>query len=359
MKKRILLVTFSDNSDHQDATFGMYEELKKRNEDVYLIAIRKTKVSINIDTHVKLVNCPNRPGITVKTFNIVELFRILKWIYNKCFDVIYFESLHLWNVPIMMIKRKKTKIFHTIHDVIPHEGDKQAKMVNLMNRVVVKFSDIIILRNRKYINVMSTNYKIDKDKIKCIELWRRFPDYKYTSRNNVFLFFGRLNVYKGVNNLIEIVNACQNIDFNIVGKLDSQIEFIANKLKQEKNVYLKTGYVTEIEMEEAFLNCDWVILPYNSATQSGVIVDAYRFGKPVIAYNVGAISEQIEDGKTGFLIEANNNNKFIEIIRHVTNMNEEKYMQFCRDSYEYGKKKYGVENAVNIFMKLIDNVENR
>lgn len=57
-------------------------------------------------------------------------------------------------------------------------------------------------------------------------------------------------------------------------------------------------------MIDYFHGSDWSILPYTSATQSGVIVDSYRLSRPVIAFNVGAISEQIEGGVTGFLIEA-------------------------------------------------------
>ncbi|MGM9951999.1 MAG: hypothetical protein ACI32Q_01260 [Intestinibaculum porci] len=38
--KKILLVTFSDNADHQDTTFGMYEEMQKCNDyDTYLLTI--------------------------------------------------------------------------------------------------------------------------------------------------------------------------------------------------------------------------------------------------------------------------------------------------------------------------------
>lgn len=48
--------------------------------------------------------------------------------------------VHTWNLPIMMMAGK-TKTYQVIHEVIPHEGDSQVKMVDLMNKAVVKYAD--------------------------------------------------------------------------------------------------------------------------------------------------------------------------------------------------------------------------
>ena len=47
---------------------------------------------------------------------------------------------------------------------------------------------------------------------------------------------------------------------------------------------------------------DLVILPYRSATQSGILSVAYSFLKPVVVTNVGGLSELVEDKKTGIII---------------------------------------------------------
>ena len=58
-----------------------------------------------------------------------------------------------------MIMSGKAKTYQVIHEVIPHEGDSQVKMVDLMNKAVVKFADTIVLRNKTYIQ--------DKSPIVC------------------------------------------------------------------------------------------------------------------------------------------------------------------------------------------------
>lgn len=65
--KKVLLITFSNNADHQDTMFGMYEELKKDSKwDVYLLAIKTPKVPLQRSDHTWLVDCPERPGLTKK-----------------------------------------------------------------------------------------------------------------------------------------------------------------------------------------------------------------------------------------------------------------------------------------------------
>jgi glycosyltransferase involved in cell wall biosynthesis len=48
-----------------------------------------------------------------------------------------------------------------------------------------------------------------------------------------------------------------------------------------------------------------IVLPYTSASQSGVIATAAAFRTPVIATRVGAIAEQIEDRQSGLLVAPN------------------------------------------------------
>ena len=72
--KKVLLVTFSDNADHQDTLFGMYEEMRKRSDwDAYLLCIKTPKVELQQSDHTWLVDCPERPGVTKKTFNLPPL----------------------------------------------------------------------------------------------------------------------------------------------------------------------------------------------------------------------------------------------------------------------------------------------
>ena len=351
---KLLLVTFSDNADHQDTVFGMYEELRKdRDIDVYLLAIKAPKVPLKKSSHTWLVDCPKRPGITKKTFDLPLLHSIVSHVKKTHFDAIWFESLHVWNLPIMKAVKGKTHIYHVIHEVIPHEGGRQVKGVRFFNKTLVKLADTIVLRNKTYIPAMIDRYHISPDRVKYMELWRRYPEYTEPTHLKRVFFFGRINPYKGADNLLKIVRLCPDVSFDVVGRVDPEMEVVVRELSKEPNVRLETGYVSDEEMKKAFINADWAIVPYNSASQSGIIIDAYKYSRPVIAFNVGAIAEQVDEGKSGYLIPPSDIEAFSKAVIKAVNISQEEYDEMSKFAYTYGNKKYGVAGATDRFVRLI------
>lgn len=352
---KILLATFSDNPDHQDITFGMYENLynaKRSEHEIWLLGTNKPKVPVLNTKNAHLVACPKKPGIEKKTFDIKELFSIIRWINRENFDVIFFETLHVWNLAIMFRAKKNIRIYQMIHDLIPHEGDRQAKTVDLMNKAVCKMADYIVLANRKYLLKATEIYGIDSDRIRYVDLWRRFPEYTEPCFEKRVLFFGRMNPYKGVDNFLKIVKLCPEVQFIAVGRVDPQVQNFVDQLKLFPNVTLIDRYVNYEEMEGFFKKSDWVILPYHTATQSGVVIDSCRYGRPCIAFNVGAVSEQINEGINGYLIEQGNIEAFAKKLRDAVQMDREQFEELSKSTYEFGIKKYDVNGAVDRFINL-------
>mgnify|MGYP002625073576 CR=1 FL=1 len=352
---KVLLVTFSDNADHQDTVFGLYERLRESGDlDVWLLAIKTPKVPLRVDAHTWLVDCPERPGICRKTFNLPLLVSIIRRIKKERFDAVWFESLHVWNVPIMMMTGKQTKTYQVIHEVIPHEGDKQVAGVDFMNKVVCRYADVIVLRNKQYVSEMIWRYRIDANRVKHLDLWRRYPDFTPPVHNGRALFFGRINPYKGADYLIEIARQCPDIQFDVVGRIDPQMESVVAELNKAPNVCMNTGYVSDDEMRDAFIGCDWVIVPYKSASQSGIIIDAYKYSRPVLAFGVGAIGEQIENGKSGFLVPAGDVAEFSRMLNYCMGMPDSLHEDHCHIAYAFGSKKYGLDGAIIRFRKLLE-----
>jgi len=61
-------------------------------------------------------------------------------------------------------------------------------------------------------------------------------------------------------------------------------------------------FVADDQVEDYFLACDLVVLPYVTATQSGIVQIAYNYDRPVVTTAVGGLPEVVIDGRTGFVV---------------------------------------------------------
>ena len=119
---------------------------------------------------------------------------------------------------------------------------------------------------------------------------------------------------------------------------------------------LDTNYVTDSQMKNYFLKADFVILPYKTASQSGVILDANKFGRPPIAFGVGAINDQIDSGINGIIVEPGNVQAFIKEVKFLADYDKEELRAFSESTYEYGLKRYSSKSAAIRFMNLLNEV---
>ena len=89
---------------------------------------------------------------------------------------------------------------------------------------------------------------------------------------------------------------------------------IIKSQKIENKIEIYDGYIPDQDVEKFFAACDVVVLPYESATQSGIVQIAYGFEKPVIVTNVGGLPEVVVEGKTGYIVPPRDSSKLAEIV---------------------------------------------
>ncbi len=351
--EKICLITFSNNADHQNVIYSMYYALQGK-ADVYTIGIRNPKSHIAPHTEKNYYfDCPERPGIEAKTFRISIVRKIARAIKDNDIKILYFESLHVWNIILMWMCPMCIRV-EAVHDVIPHD---LSKTVVMCTKLACRVADHVVLRNEKYKQLLSDEYNLPITKITCFAPWRHFPKEVKCLHTGRFLCFGRIRKYKGLDKLEEIIIETPSVQYQIVGAPDEESKTIVDILKKYNNVEMIDREVTDLEMIEFFHEADWIVLPYTSATQSGVITDAYRLSRPVIAFNVGAINEQIEDGITGFLIGAGDAKAFARAVEKAASMSNDETDYFCHNAYNKGFNKYAAEAVSDRFLEAISYLE--
>ncbi len=145
---------------------------------------------------------------------------------------------------------------------------------------------------------------------------------KYDINENdlVVGFSGRLSEEKGPEFFVEIANLCQgtsNLRFVMTGSgpmsmvLKKQIELLPTPIKFEF-----AGLVDEVEPYLALY--DILILPSRVDGRPQVVMEALACGVPVIASNVGALPDLIEDGRNGYLVPIGNVRAFAARVRELS-----------------------------------------
>jgi len=125
------------------------------------------------------------------------------------------------------------------------------------------------------------------------------------------LFFGSLKRYKGLDVLIRslalLPTAVRTVTTLIIAGQPGMdlrpLEDLARSLGVSSMIEWQARRITEGEVATLFRSATAVVLPYTEIDQSGVLLTAVAFGKPVVASNIGGIPEVITHGKNGYLVE--------------------------------------------------------
>ncbi len=125
----------------------------------------------------------------------------------------------------------------------------------------------------------------------------------------VFLFFGLVRPYKGLDVLLEALDLLpEDIPWTCVvaGEFYEPAEPFRRRLRElglEDRVRLEDRYIPNAEVADYFAAADLVVLPYRQATQSGVAALARALRRPVLSTRCGAITETVREGIDGWLVE--------------------------------------------------------
>lgn len=160
----------------------------------------------------------------------------------------------------------------------------------------------------------------DFQRLKLVELG--IPDHKITTIHNFidvsdievsqqpgdyFLYFGRLERYKGIFTLIEAASTLTDTPLLIVGDGTDRAEVEA--IIQEKNLnHIKLlGFKQKKELQELIKGSICTITPSEWYETFGLtLIESFAHGKPVIASHIGGMTEIVTNGVDGYHIEPGN-----------------------------------------------------
>lgn len=120
------------------------------------------------------------------------------------------------------------------------------------------------------------------------------------------LFFGLIREYKGLDILLEAFAGLDEgwqliIAGEPYGSFDRYQKIIDGIPGGERRIVKALHYVRDSEVSLYFSAADLTVLPYRSATQSGISSVSYHFEVPMVVTAVGGLKETIGDRGTGLV----------------------------------------------------------
>ncbi|MCS7244594.1 MAG: glycosyltransferase family 4 protein [candidate division WOR-3 bacterium] len=279
---------------------------------------------------MKLVFLNSAPYLAGSIISDLKLARLL---YNNGFEVAFFSKIkHMIKnfEDLNILDFKILDIFkHIKKSHVVFLTEKEARRLILPIRIVNPKIKIFSIRRAlpKSTKISLLIQKLLSDKILCvsksvansINSKKTYVIYDFTesvsnpkeSVNNeiTFGYLGRNDYDKGTDILLNSIKI-KKFKLILAGNFENS-EF----LKYENVSYL--GFIYNIE--EFFRKIDILILPSRKDAFPRVILEAFSFGIPVIASNVGGIPEIVKENYNGFIFESENVKNLIEKIEMVEN----------------------------------------
>lgn len=158
------------------------------------------------------------------------------------------------------------------------------------------------------------------------------------------LFLGRIHPYKGVDTLVEAYaiarRASVSLELSIVGRGPIGAKLL--RRMRELGVSIDNRYLSDAELMDVMAAHGVMILPYTSATQSGIGAIALAHGMPCIATSVGGLPEQVIHGSNGWIVPPRDPEALAEAMVSIAK-DEGRARQMAEESLRIGRELYSWE----------------
>jgi glycosyltransferase involved in cell wall biosynthesis len=255
----------------------------------------------------------------VKNYKL--LMDLRKNIVGNKYDLLHFVGNNPWIVFLNYLVKNIPKI-HTIHEPYPfvHMTKYRLQRFKRTVNLILRSSTHVIVPSQVSYNRLQNHYKISNIRISIIpfgpfEIYKEYSDNRIIKEDNLLLYYGYIDEYKGIDILIESMMKIskENKKLKLIiaggnGHIDQ------NSFQSNPNIEVFNRHLSNKEIAEFNQLATLVICPYTAASQSGVVMTSFAFGNPIIATNVGAMPEMIEDKVTGIIIEPGNSDLLCKAI---------------------------------------------
>jgi glycosyltransferase involved in cell wall biosynthesis len=226
-------------------------------------------------------------------------------------DVVHLQEVHpVLSAGTVLSLRQSMPVVLTVHDPVGHSGSQTVdswqwklsmKLRRRTTRVIVHGP-----RMREEIQALDPQLRERVDVIPHGILGQEQATSEVgESEPATFLFFGRIEIYKGLSFLLDAADILQARGVParlIIAGTGTALEKHRTRIAASDCIELIDRFVPATDVPNLFRRATAAVLPYTDATQSGVAAIAIANCRPVIASNVGDLPDIVSNERTGLLV---------------------------------------------------------
>lgn len=203
----------------------------------------------------------------------------------------------------LALKIRKTPMTFFCHNVLPHDSSPIARHIS---KLILRNGATHLVQAKSELERLNDLLPGSRGTRVSHPRWEEPQMRCAKPAGERFLFFGMIRKYKGIQVLIDAVpllTSHSNLEIVIMGEVwDNQVEADLRQLQRQfPCVRLELGYVDDEKIADAFLSCRAVLMPYLSATGSGVLALAKQYSRPVIASGIEPFNSEVRPKRDGLL----------------------------------------------------------
>lgn len=300
------------------------------------------------------------------------IFSILRSVGKIKPDVIHVQAPNFFSCSAIFAARlKNVPIIATVHRA---EVDSVANPTYFLRKhALARFSRIIAVSNHTKSLAVKAGVKDSKISViynscdeefffygKDKESLRR--KHNFQSDDKLILFVGNLIRRKGVALLIESLRFLRQNVPNFISIIVGQGEELQNLKALVDNYHLSNhvkfcGRISKKELSELSAIADVFVLPSTSEGHSVALLEAMSSGLPIVASDIEANRESVEDGVTGLLFK---NGIAVNLAEKLTVIFTDNNLRrtLSVNSYETYIKKFSIKTQIHGYLKLYASLTN-
>ncbi|MEL4180635.1 glycosyltransferase family 4 protein [Roseateles sp. PN1] len=213
----------------------------------------------------------------------------------------------------------------TSHDPTPHSGDEVWSLSTFRRLAALRFwrsqADVLLTHGEVLAAQLLTAYPKSAGRIFSVPHGPlgglRSTDQSVSGN---FLFFGRVQKYKGLVFFMEAIERLHAEGLEVKGVIAGRgpdLEPYRSRVSAHPAFELNERFIREEELPGFFGRAQAVVLPYTDGTQSGVAAMALGYGRAVVSTRVGSVQEMVRDGDNGILVPPCDVNALTNALRRI------------------------------------------